>query len=314
MTDGPDLDDSLAAWVRARLGSPPSEVFFGARSMSDVVGVTLADGRRVALKRRGGGAHVLAAARAQRAATLAGIDCPALLAGPEEVPTAPGEDLGIVTAEEWRGDGGLEPTGDASRLYARLLARLIGALRELDPDGLEPPPWLHYDHTDATRVWPPAASDRWDPHRIESELPLALIEIARRARTRLLASNLPSVVGHTDLNGLNVRWVGDRPIVHDWDSVAARPEAVLVGTLAVDHVALPDRGRIAGVAAGERVIAAYEDESGRAFTVDEREVAWAASAWLASYNAAFEHLHGGPGEVTAQLLVDGEQRLARAGA
>ncbi|WP_084127013.1 hypothetical protein [Demequina sp. NBRC 110054] len=329
MAGGPILDDALAEWVTAHLGVAPREVFFGARSMSDVSGVLLEDGRRIALKRRGGGAHVAAAARAQLAAARAGIECPALLAGPAPLEWVAGDATAgtseaasvgatgeVVTAEQWRDGGDVEPEGDAAEPYARLLASLIDALVGLDSDGLAPPPWLHYDH-DAARVWPPAASARWDPHRIEADLPPALVRIARRARDRLLAADLPHVVGHTDLNGLNVRWVNDdgapRPVVHDWDSIAARPEAVLVGTLAVDHVALPERGRIADVATGDRVLVAYEAARGRAFTVEEREVAWAATAWLASYNAAFEHLHGAPGEVTARLLIDGEERLALAG-
>ncbi len=311
MTAAEGLDDALALWATARLGSGPREAFFAAQSMSDVVGVVLDDGRRVALKRRGGGEHVRATTRAHAAASAAGIDCPRLLAGPENV------DGRILTAEEWRDDGEVEPSGDAAVLYARLLARLVEALRGVEREGLAPPPWLHYDH-DTARVGPPAASDRWDPHRIEAELPTALVRIAAAARQRLREADLPEVVGHTDLSGLNVRWVRregeDVPIVHDWDSIAARPEAVLVGTLAADHVALPGRGRIAGIDTGERVVEAYAQARGRAFTSEEHEVAWAASAWLAAYNAAFEHLHGAPGEVTAQLLRDGDARLRLAGA
>ncbi|MDN4476249.1 phosphotransferase [Demequina sp. SYSU T00192] len=303
------LDTPVATWLEARLGAAPRAVFFEASSMSDVWGVALADGRRVAVKRRGGGDRLALAAAAHRAAEEAGIDTPALLAGPE-----PGDDDAWLTVEEWRPEGALTPDGDAPVLFAGLLARLVGALAIVDAEGLAPPPWLDYAHADPLRVWPPAASDRWDPHRIEAELPPALAAVARAARARLLASDLPPVLGHADLNGLNVRWVGARPIVHDWDSIALVPEAVLVGTLALDHVAAPDAGAAADISTGERVIAAYEDVAGRAFDAEAREVAWAATAWLGCYNAAFEHLHGGPGAVTARILRDGEERLALAGA
>ncbi|WP_062296995.1 phosphotransferase [Demequina maris] len=303
------LDPPVATWLESRLGSASRDVFFEARSMSEVWGVALADGTRVAAKRRGGGDRLAIAAAAHRAAERAGIDTPALLAGPD-----PAADGLWLTAEEWRPEGAFTPDGDAPTLFAGLLAHLVAALATVDADGLEPPPWLDYAHTAEDRVWPPAASARWDPHRIEADLPPALAAIAARARTRLRASDLPPVLGHADLNGLNVRWLGDVPIVHDWDSIALLPEAVLVGTLAVDHVAAPDAGAIADVATGERVIAAYEDVAGRAFDADAREVAWAATAWLACYNAVFEHLHGGPGAVTAQILRDGEERLALAGA
>ena len=299
------LDAATRDWIVARLGAEPADVFFEASSMSAVWGVELAGGRRVAVKRRGGGERLAIAARAHRAAEAAGIDTPALLAGPE------GRDDAWLTAEDWRPEGTVGPAGDAPVLYARLLARLVAALADVDADGLQPPPWLDYDHVDATRVWPPAASSRWDPHRID--LPPDLARLAAAARARLRASDLPAVLGHADLNGLNVRWVGARPIVHDWDSIALLPEAVLVGTLALDHPAGPGAEAAADIATGERVIAAYEAETGRALTADEREVAWATTVWLACYNAAFEHLHGGPAAVTRVILGDGDDRLALAG-
>ena len=61
-----------------------------------------------------------------------------------------------------------------------------------------------------------------------------------------------------------------------------------------------------------RVIDAFERATGRAFTEEELEVAWAASAWLACYNAAFEFLKGGGGLVARRILADGEERLALA--
>ncbi|WP_062308335.1 phosphotransferase [Demequina subtropica] len=302
------LDLPAARWTASRLGSAPTEVFFEASSMSEVWGLRLDDGRRVAVKRRGGGERLAIVARAHRAALGAGIDAPDLVAGPDLL-----EHDAWLTAEEWRPEGAFTPDGDAPVLFGRLLARIVAALAEVGAEGLEPTPWLHYDHGDAARVWPPASSSRWDPHRIEADLPPALAALAAAARDRLAASDLPAVLGHADLNGLNVRWVGEHAIVHDWDSIALRPEAVLVGTLALDHPAAPDAGAAADIATGARVIAAYEEATGRAFAADEVEVAWATSVWLGCYNAAFEHLHGAPGAVTAAILRDGEERLALAG-
>ncbi|WP_297083254.1 phosphotransferase [uncultured Demequina sp.] len=306
-----ELDGPLAAWLGRELGSAPREVFFEAESMSRVAGVTLADGRRVAVKIRGDHPRLAAAAAAQRAAGSAGIDVPALLAGPAP---APGDAALAVTVEDWREEGALMPSADAPVAFARLLAALVEALEGVPTAGLSPPPWLDYAHTDAARVWPPPASARWDPHRIEADLPAELPSLAARARARLAATTLPPVLGHADLNGLNVRWNGDRPLVHDWDSIAALPEAVLAGTLALDHVAMPDAGAAADVDTGARVLAEYEAARGRMFTPEEREIAWATTVWLACYNAAFEHLHGAAGAVTARILADGEARLALAGA
>ncbi len=306
-TSGP-LDAAIGAWLHGELASPARAVFFEAHSMSDVWGVELADGRRVAVKRRGGGDRLAIVAQAHRAAQSAGIDTPTLLAGPHEL----AHDVWL-TIEQWRPDGAPMPAGDAPVLFANLLARLSGALKHLDATGLTAPPWLHYDHgTD--RIWPPPASARWDPHRIESELPDDLVRVAAAARARLLASDLPVVLGHADLNGLNVRWLGDHPIVHDWDSVALLPEAVLVGAVAVNWVEQLNAGAICDIATGHRVIAAYERAVGQTLSADEREVAWATTAWLACYNAAFEFLHGAPGAVAEHILRDGDARLALANA
>jgi len=296
-------DAQLWTWCVEHLGSPPEEEFFSADSMSSVRGVVLADGRRVALKTRDASDRVLACADAQRHARAAGIDCPELLAGPSRLEGR------WLSAEEWRPDGSPVPPADAAARYTRLLHTLVQALAGFEPGRFDPPPpWAHYDHGTEGRVWPPAASLRWDP---ESErVPVELRRLAAAARERLVAENLPSVVGHTDLNGLNVRWAPE-PIVHDWDSLAGRPEAVLAGILAVNHVEVPGAGAIAPVAETDRALALYQEL--RPFTSTEREIAWAAGVWVAAYNAAFEHLHGAPGAVSRQLRDDGEERLRLAG-
>jgi hypothetical protein len=296
-------DAKLWEWCVEHLGSPPVEEFFSARSMSSVRGVLLADGRRVALKSREASDRVLACAEAQRFARDAGIDCPELLAGPSRV------DGEWLTVEEWRPDGSSDLPPDAARRYTRLLHTLVGALSGFDPQRFAPPPpWAHYDHDAEGRSWPSAASPRWDPE--SGRVPAELRRFAAAARERLVAEDLPPVVGHSDLNGLNVRW-GPDPIVHDWDSLAGRPECVLAGILAVNHVELPGAGAITPVRKTERALELYQEL--RPFTSAEVEVAWAAGVWVAAYNAAFEHLHGAPGKVSRQLHDDGAERLHLAG-
>ena len=297
-------DDLTREWCRSNLGADPVETFFAADSMSSVRGVTLSDGRQVALKRRRASDRVLACAQAQAIAWQAGIDCPALLAGPSLL-----EDGFWLSAELWRPDGMPEPPGDAAAGYVSLLRALISALGDCDPDKFDPPPpWAHYDHTSTGRVWPEATDSRWDP---ESPIvPGDLRRLAGAARERLAAEQLPLVVGHTDLNGLNVRWA-ERPVVHDWDSLAGRPECVLAGILAVNHVELPGAGAITDVAGTRRALELYQQA--RAFTSTEIELAWAAGIWVAAYNAAFEHLHGAGAAVSRQLQADGADRLRLAG-
>jgi hypothetical protein len=103
------------------------------------------------------------------------------------------------------------------------------------------------------------------------------------------------------------------PLVHDWDSVVARPEPVLAGCASADH-ASDDRCRLAEIEASERLLDRYVAERRLRWTQAEHEVAWAAGAWVAAYNAAFEHLKGGAGPVSVALERQARERLRRAGA
>ncbi|MCB0910404.1 MAG: hypothetical protein KDB60_02170, partial [Propionibacteriaceae bacterium] len=273
-------------------------------------------GRVVAVKVRRASARLDACTTAHRTAHEAGIDCPAPLAGP--APMSDDPQLAVL-AETWRADGAIWPSEDPPGNYGRLQAALVTALAGIDPAPFTPPPaWLRYDHRAAGRLWPPVTAARRDPEDVQYELPPGLAGYAHAARERLLAASLPAVVGHAALSGLHVRWL-DGPkgapvaVVHGWEELAARPEAALVGCLAASFNELPDQPRIAPVVEGERVLAAYQAASGRTFTTEEVEVAWAASAWVACYTAAMEHVSGAPGQATHQVVTDGQLRLHLAG-
>ena len=307
----PSHDPLLSAWCERHLGSASVDRFFGADHLSEVHGLALADGRRVVLKVRGRQERLRGCHAVHRALWEAGIPCPEPLAGPE--PLADDDPDRWVSAEAWSDASDLREGDDLPEVYARLLADIVSAAPALESvPSLEPTvSWLWYDHPDPRRVWPPPASDRWDPHRIEADLPPFVPATARLARARLLAAGVRHrVVGHGDLSGLNTRWDGPRPIVHDWDSVVALPEAVMAGATAADHVS-SDRTRLATLAQSERFLAAYADARGLSWTEDELELAYAAGAWLAAHNAAFEYLKDGPYPVAEQLALDVDERLAR---
>jgi len=59
---------------------------------------------------------------------------------------------------------------------------------------------------------------------------------------------------------------------------------------------------------------AYQDIRGRMFTVVEREIAWAASVWMAAYNAREEALVGHTPVCRDALLAQATERLRRANA
>jgi hypothetical protein len=307
---------SITEWCEVHLGAAPVHSFIADPPASQLWGFELEDGRVVAVKVRPRSARLEACVAAHSVAAGAGIGCPVPLAGPAPM----GEDLDlVVTAETWRADGAVWPNDDPPGSYGRLLARVVRALSGVDPAPLvPPPPWLRYDHRAAGRLWAPVTDGGRDPESLLYELPAGLTGHAASARERLLAADLPAVAGHPDLNGMHVRWL-DGPngvplaIVHAWDELTARPEAVLVGCLAANYYELPEEPRLAPVVQGERVLAAYQAESGRSLTEDEVQVAWAASVWVACYTAALEHANGAPGQVTHQIMTDAALRLHLAG-
>lgn len=313
---GPATAGTIADWCLLYLGSHPVHSFITPAPASQLWGFELADGRVVAVKVRPDTTRMAACEAAHRLVHAHGIDCAALLAGPKPMGDSPGM---VVTAEKWRADGAIWPHDDPAGSYGRLLARVVAACAGLDPKLLAPPPpWLAYDHDLPGRLSTPAMAPIWDPAVIQRGLPARITETAERARRRLLGADLPDIVGHGELNGVHIRWLEGpngqpAPIVHGWEELAGRPEAVLVGCLAANYNDLPDESRIAPVSQGRRVLAAYQAESGRAFTDEEIEVAWAASAWVGCYNAALEHLRGAAGQVTHQIMADSAQRLQLAG-
>ena len=58
-------------------------------------------------------------------------------------------------------------------------------------------------------------------------------DLARRIRARLVTATDTPVIGHIDWEAHNLDWDGSRPVlVHDWDSIAIRPEAGIAGAAA----------------------------------------------------------------------------------
>ena len=72
--------------------------------------------------------------------------------------------------------------------------------------------------------------------------------------------------------------------MHDWDSLAWQPEAALVGA-ASGSFASAGPPALARIESSEAFLAAYQDGRRRLFTAVEQEIAWAASVWMAAYNA-----------------------------
>ena len=216
-------------------------------------------------------------------------------------------------AEEFRPGGEVLP-GDSqevavrcAEVFARLMTELAGVA--VAPP-LPNPPWVRWDHADAG-AWP--AIDVLDS-RDQSAVPAYVEDTAVRARGRMLAARLQCVLGHADFEAQNLRWHGEQVhAVHDWDSLAWQPEAALAGA-ASGAFASDGPPTLAPVESSEAFLVAYQDIRGRSFTAVEQEIAWAASVWMAAYNAREEALYGASPVCRDALRAQAAERLRRANA
>jgi hypothetical protein len=271
-------------------------VLFVVTHLSEVVGVRLADGREVVVKRRVDEAgRARSCVTAQRLLAEGGFPCP--------MPLTPAEfgDGFAVHAERFVGGGELEreDTLAAAARSAALLADLVRRLSlvELDPP-LPNPEWV-----------------RWDipvERHAGSGVPDWIEETSRRLRAKLADSSLPAVLGHVDWEAQNMRWQDGEPLaVHDWDSLAWLPEAAVAGT-AAGVFASHGNPTLAPLASSSAFLDEYERARGARFSSYECEIAWAASIWVALHNARDELIYDRPTLSFEQLKVQGAERLARA--
>jgi hypothetical protein len=302
-----DLPDWLPAWCLDQLGSEPAGVLFRVRQVSMVFGLRLADGRDVVVKARADDGRATSCVAAQARLAERGFPC----ARPLTPVTGAGSLA--VHAEEFRPGGEVLP-GDSPEVavrYAEVFARLMAELACVTvAPPLPNPPWVRWDHADSG-VWPAIGClDNQD----QGAVPAYVADTAERARRRLLAADLPCVLGHADFEAQNLRWHGQQVwAVHDWDSLAWHPEAALAGA-ASGSFASAGPPTLAPIESSETFLAAYQDIRGRLFTAVEQEIAWAASVWMAAYNAREEALHGDAPVGGDALRAQAAERLRRANA
>jgi hypothetical protein len=170
------------------------------------------------------------------------------------------------------------------------------------------PPWVRWDHADPG-VWP---ANGFLDNRDQSAVPAYVVETAERVRGRLLAAGLPCVLGHADFEAQNLRWHGQQVwAVHDWDSLAWQPEAALVGA-ASGSFASAGPPTLAPIESSQAFLVAYQDIRRRLFTAVEQEIAWAASLWMAAYNAREQALRGDTPVAGDAIRTQAAERLRRA--
>ncbi|MFT4297154.1 MAG: hypothetical protein QM582_17260, partial [Micropruina sp.] len=167
------------------------------------------------------------------------------------------------------------------------LAPAVAEVPDLGPA----PAWLGWDHPGA-ELWP--APDDGPEDLNATVAPGWLTDAAGQVRAVLRSSTAPLVIGHGDWEAQNVYWDGDRlAVVHDWDSLAALPEAALAGAaagvfaVAGSEPGWPSLADSRGFLAG--YIGAREPGAGRpespSWTDDDERTFWAAGLWVHLFNA-----------------------------
>jgi hypothetical protein len=294
-----DLPPWVHRWCREFLAATPVAVLFLAGHLSEVVGVRLADGREVVVKRRlDESERAGRCVAAQRLLAEQGFPCPMPVTDVSVVG-------GIAVHAEQFVEGGEVETKDTPAAAARsaaLLADLIHRLAALDLDPPLPnPEWVRWD------VLPD-----W---QVTAAVPAWFEDTTRRVQAKLAGCDLPPVVGHADWEAQNMRWRNDEPrAVHDRDSLAWLPEAALAGSAAGIFPIRGEQPTLAPLESSEAFLLAYESERGARFSAYETEIAWAASIWEALHNARDELVYDRPRLSYERLRAERVERLARAGA
>ena len=285
-TEDPDaVAAAVSAFCLRHLGAPVAEYVLFDGGVGTVHGVRLADGRRVAVKVHRGDADVSYLAAAQRirgALAAAGIPAPRPLLAP--TPLA----RGIATVEEFQDGGEYVPAHDPEQ-RARIAADLRRLVVAATP---------HRELLGSLRGGLTGMSETksWTPHdrRFDFSLPGAdwVDTAAERARVTLRASREAPVLGHGDWRVQHLRYAGDRLVaIHDWDSLAVRPEAALAGAIAgifTTDWSQSDRCRIPTAEEAAAFLDAYEAARERPFSGGERELARAALVHQTAYGARCE--------------------------
>lgn len=302
------MDARVAAWVAETFG-PVAETLFEASHLSSVTAVRTEDGRQLVVKVRGGPDRARACVEVQDALHRDGFPCPEPL-----TPVVVLDGLAVHAEEYVAGERlVVAPSEESADELAALLADLLSRTRRLKLPRPRPAPmWLAWDH-DGQGVWPPLEEPPPRPDAVASEP--WLTETVERLRVRLAGVTAGAVVGHGDWEAQNMarRTADGTVIVHDWDSLATRPEPALVGAAAATF-ASGDQPTLVPIEATARFIESYQRHGNRTFSADDVEVAWASGLWLATHNARMELLYGRPPSVTEQLAGEVGERLRRAGA
>jgi hypothetical protein len=300
------LDAALNAWCRERLGAPIAETLFRADHLSRVVGVRLADERRIVLKLRAPEQRLYECFAVQRHLRKSGYACPRPLAEPSLLEGR------LLTAEELiEGGEHIEGSVETAPQFAAALERQVrlAQTHRIVMTLAPAPPWLGGWEHDGAGLWPPPDDPVGDLNA--SPGPAWLDDAARRVKLLLRESRLPRTIGHVDWHGGNLRWASQSLYVaFDWDSLAYLSEAAIAGGASVIYTA--SLRAEAMVAETEAFLEAYAASRGEPWSREETQIAWAAGLWNLAFDCKKQTLDG-IGRGLAMLEREVDERLRRAG-
>ena len=286
--DAGEVAGALEDFLIEQCGPIADGVFYQA-GVGIVAGVRLEAGPEVVVKIHRWNvtvARLTAVQEVQAHLADSGLPAPRPLVGPVQV------GHGIAVVEELLGGDRADGRDPAVR------RRVAGGL--CDFIAAAAPLVGHVDVGAPLLLRPPGAPLWFEPHDLRFDFAGTgegaewIDDRAALARRRL--GELPgrqTMIGHFDWRVENLAFRGaEIAAVYDWDSVAAAPEAVIVGNAAAQFTADWTTGRsdpLPTVDEMRSFVADYEQARGEAFDAEEREALDSANLFLCAYGARCQH-------------------------
>jgi hypothetical protein len=305
----------VGAFCVSELRSPVAERLFHETSVGVVFGLHLADGRRVVVKvhqPRETLERLRAKHEIQAVLFAAGLPCPQPLTPPAKLGN------GHATVETLLDNGEFRDTHDP--ICRRLIAEALA--HHLEITGQRPAPEAlagGWSLLATERLWPEHAHSPIFDFNASSVGAEWIDALGAQARAVIVPTGR-LMAGHSDWSGKHFRFDdGKITAIYDWDSLAVRSEAALVGIAAMTYTTrfdLPDVPRFPAPDEMRAFVEDYNIARSAPLTAQEREQIAAHGLLLAAYTARCEHcgLNGydgttDPASFTTALRIHGTSYL-----